>query len=454
MIPRFHSILGRIAALHVLVFGAASIAVLLATYVLLNATATGLENQTLRTHADTIASYLSRPPGGGWRLDLPADLRTFYAHSFDGFAYAVVDAKGRVISSSLKGGAPILRRRPAAGVAESFSRANGRISYTGASIPERVGGQVVWVQVAQDLEHPDVIFDDIVANFLRRVAWFTIPIMVLLLIADIVIVRRALRPVISASEMALAIGPEQLSLRLPSRHLPREVRPLVSAFNAALDRLEQGFRQQREFTADAAHELRTPLTVLRTRLDTFPDRDAVRGLLADIDAMSHVVNQLLDVAELEGVVVNPAETAELGTVCAEVAALVAPIAVAQGKDVALTEGDTPVRVRGNAAMLFQAVRNLVENAIAHTPEGTTVEIVVGDDGKVRVIDEGPGVPPNERELIFRRFWRRDRTRTNGSGLGLSIVARIAEAHGGSIRVEYGPAGGAVFTLSLRPAINP
>jgi signal transduction histidine kinase len=311
----------------------------------------------------------------------------------------------------------------------------------------------VWVQVAQDLEHPDVIFDDIVANFLRRVAWFTIPIMVLLLIADIVIVRRALKPVISASEMALAIGPEQLSLRLPSRNLPREVRPLVHAFNAALDRLEQGFRQQREFTADAAHELRTPLTVLRTRLDSFPDRDAVRGLLADIDAMSHVVNQLLDVAELEGVVVNPAETAELGTVCAEVAALVAPIAVAQGKDVALTEGAAPVRVRGNAAMLFQAVRNLVENAIAHTPEGTTVEIVVGDDGKVRVIDEGPGVPPNERELIFRRFWRRDRTRTNGSGLGLSIVARIAEAHGGSIRVEDGAAGGAMFTLSLIPAIS-
>jgi len=453
VIPRFHSILGRIAALHVLVFGAASIAVLVATYVLLNATATGLENQTLRTHADTIASYLSRAPDGDFRLDLPADLRTYYAHSFDGFAYAVVDAKGKVISSSLKGGAPILRETPVARVVQSFSRANGKTSYAGASIPERVGGAVVWVQVAQDLAHPDVIFDDIVANFLRRVAWFTIPIMVLLLIADIVIVRRALRPVISASEMALAIGPEQLSLRLPSRNLPREVRPLVHAFNAALDRLEQGFRQQREFTADAAHELRTPLTVLRTRLDTFPDRNAVRGLLADIDAMSHVVNQLLDVAELEGVVVNPSETAELGTVCAEVAALVAPIAVAQGKDVALTEGAAPVRVRGNAAMLFQAVRNLVENAIAHTPEGTTVEIVVGEDGKVHVIDEGPGVPAGERELIFRRFWRRDRTRTNGSGLGLSIVARIAEAHGGTIRVENGPAGGAVFTLSLIPAFN-
>jgi signal transduction histidine kinase len=454
VIPRFHSILGRIAALHVLAFGAAAIAVLMATYVLLNSTAASFENQTLRAHADTIASYLSRGPDGRWTLNLPADLRTFYAHGFGGFAYAVIDANGRVISSSLRGQGAISREARDSGSAQYFSRTKGKASYTGASIPEHVGGATVRIEVAQDLEHPDVIFDDIVANFLRRVVWFTTPIMLLLLVADIVIVRRALRPVIEASDMARSIGPERMNLRLRSRNLPLEVRPLVDAFNAALDRLEQGFRQQREFTADAAHELRTPLTVLRTRLDTFPDKSAVRDLLRDIDAMSHVVNQLLDVAELEGVVVNPAETAELGTVCAEVAALVAPIAVGQGKEVALIQGQSPVRVRGNAAMLFQAVRNLVENAIEHTPVGTTVEIVVGEDGKVCVVDEGPGVPPDERDLIFRRFWRRDRTRTNGSGLGLSIVARIAEAHGGSIRVEYAPAGGAAFTLSLLPAINP
>jgi signal transduction histidine kinase len=452
-LPQFHSILGRVAALHVLVFAAAAIAVPLATYVLLSATATSFENQTLRAHADTIASYLTRGEGGAWALDLPPDLRTFYAHSFDGFAYAVVDARGHVISSSLRGGGAIAREVPGAADAQYFSRTKGRASYTGASIPVKKGNAIAFVQVAQDLEHPDVIFDDIVAGFLRRVVWFTIPIMVLLLIADIVIVRRALRPVVDASDMAASIGPERISVRLPKANLPSEIRPLVDGFNAALERLEEGFRRQREFTADAAHELRTPLAVLRTRLDTFADREAVRDLLRDIDAMSHVVNQLLDVSELEGVVVGPGERAELGKVCAEVAALVAPIAVAQGKEVALTEGASPVSVRGNAAMLFQAVRNLVENAIEHTPQGTTVEIVVDSDGKVRVIDEGPGVPPDERTLVFRRFWRRDRTRTNGSGLGLSIVARIAEAHGGSVGVESAPGGGAMFTLRLVTALS-
>jgi signal transduction histidine kinase len=451
VIPRFHSILGRIAALHVLAFGTAAIAMPLASWFLLNSTATSIENQTLRAHADTIASYLSRGADGQWTLNLPADLRTFYAHSFDGFAYAVIDGRGHVLSSSLRGGGRISRDGAGTDAPLYFSRANGKISYYGASIPERKGGITLWVQVAQDLEHPDVIFDDIVAGFLRRILWFTIPIIVLLLIADIFIVRRALRPVIHTSDMARAIGPARMSLRLPSRNLPREIRPLVDAFNQALDRLEHGFRLQREFTADAAHELRTPLTVLRTRLDTFADKNAVRELQGDIEAMTHVVNQLLEVAELEGFVVNPAERAELGTVCAEVAALVAPIAVAQGKEVALTERETAVRVRGNAAMLFQAVRNLVENAIEHTPTGTTVEIVVESDAKVRVIDEGPGIPLSERELIFHRFWRRDRTRTGGAGLGLSIVARIAEAHGGSIQVDDAPRGGAIFTLSLVPA---
>ena len=203
---------------------------------------------------------------------------------------------------------------------------------------------------------------------------------------------------------------------------------------------------QREFTADAAHELRTPLTILRSRVDTLADRGTSKALHKDIEGMARIVNQLLDIAELETLSIDPLEKADLHAICAEVAEFAAPLALAQGKNIALSESDAAVWVNGNPEMLSRAIRNLVENAINYSPPGTTVEIVVEDSGMVRVLDEGPGIKEDERELIFQRFWRRDRRRTEGAGLGLSIVRRIADTHAATISVENRPTGGATFSL--------
>src|SRR5581483_11274379 len=116
---------------------------------------------------------------------------------------------------------------------------------------------------------------------------------------DIVIFRRALRPLVDASEMAQKINPKRTDVRLSPKKIPNEILPLVQAVNQALDRLEAGFRVQREFTADAAHELRTPLTILRSRIDTLADRQVAEALRQDIAGMSRIVSQLLDIAELE-----------------------------------------------------------------------------------------------------------------------------------------------------------
>jgi manganese transport protein len=205
---------------------------------------------------------------------------------------------------------------------------------------------------------------------------------------------------------------------------------------------------QREFIADAAHELRTPLAVLRVRVNTIEDEKVAQLFRADINAISRTVNQLLDVAEMETLVVDPDERADLVSVCAETIAQIAPLALANGKDVALIGAENPVWIRGNAEALLRAMRNLVGNAIAHTAEGTTVETVIDSLGVVRVCDRGPGVALEDRQLIFRRFWRRDRRRTNGAGLGLAIVSRIVEAHGGVIAVSDNVGGGAVFSVSL------
>jgi signal transduction histidine kinase len=134
-----------------------------------------------------------------------------------------------------------------------------------------------------------------------------------------------------------------------------------------------------------------------------------------------------------------------------VAEFIAPLAIAQGKTIALSGSEGPVVINGNAEMLRRAVRNLVENALNHTPDGTAVEIVVGERGTISVRDEGEGIPTAKRELIFQRFWRRDHQRAGGAGLGLSIVKRIVDAHGGTIAVENEPTGGANFTMRFPPA---
>jgi signal transduction histidine kinase len=446
----FKSITTRVISLHVIAIGITSVCMPLALYWLLSTTATDLHHRALRDYAGTIAQYLV-PRQGGWALELPAGLRELYSQSYGRQSYAVLDGSGRVLFSSLEDGAAIFPNDRRAAPEQFLETRRGNAVIYGASIAETIAGQTLWVQVAQDLAHRDVLIDDIVADFFPRVGWITLPILLLLLMIDIVIVRRAMRPVLQASDTAATIGPARTEVRLPTQGMPREILPLVNAVNQALDRLDRGFRTQREFTADAAHELRTPLAILRARIDTLEDKSVRDALRQDIAGMSRIVSQLLDIAELESFVVDPQERADLRSIAAEVAAFIAPLAVAQGKSIALTGASQPVWIRGNPETLFQAIRNLAENALNHTPAGSSVEIDVDESGVLRVLDDGPGVPEGERELIFRRFWRRDRRRPGNAGLGLSIVSRIVEAHAGSIAVENRSGGGAVFSLHFARA---
>jgi signal transduction histidine kinase len=166
----------------------------------------------------------------------------------------------------------------------------------------------------------------------------------------------------------------------------------------------------------------------------------------DVENMSRVVSQLLDATELETAVVDPEAVADLHNVCVEVAEFIAPLALKRGKSVELTCADEPVLVKGNEEMIRRATRNVVENALHHTPEGTAIEIIVGSEGSISVIDNGDGVPLADRESIFQRFWRRSSRVGGGAGLGLSIVRKIVEAHSGSIAVEDGPDHGAKFIM--------
>ncbi len=447
---RFKSILSRIVFLHVIALGIISVLMPLALHWLLAREADRLHQIAMHDLADTVAGYLTVDATGRLKLELPPDLQALYSRKYGRYAYGVVDETGQVLFSSLKDRAPIFAQGDRSPDPVFLRAKHGDLELSGVSAPKQIGDRTVWVDAAENLSHRDVIIDDIVADFLRRAGWITLPILLVLLAIDIIIFRRALLPLGQASDRARSISPVRTDIRLPLEDMPREVLPLVQSINQALDRLEHGFNAQREFIADAAHELRTPLSVLRTRIDTFADQSAVQALRQDIEGVSRVINQLLDVAELDTYVVAAGETADLHQLCSEVVEFIAPLALARGKDIALSSANGPVWVNGDHEMLYRAIRNLAENAINHTPKGTTVEIVVDPDGQVSVLDDGPGIPQDKQELIFQRFWRADRRRV-GAGLGLAIVQRIAQAHGGTVACVNRPSGGAQFSLRLRPA---
>jgi signal transduction histidine kinase len=447
---RFKSILSRIVVLHVVAVVITSVFMSLALSWLLNYATNNIHNEAMQEQAVSVGEHLSAQPDGHLELDLPQDLLGLYSQAYGRYSYAVIDGHGRVLFSSLRDNAALFPTDARSSDVEFLQQRLGEATVSGASVRKTVGSQPVWIQAGEDLANRDVLIDDIVADFYRDVGWITLPILLVLLIADIAIFRRALRPLREASEIASDIGPTRTEIRLPTDEIPREVRPLVSAINLALDRLEQGFRIQRDFTADAAHELRTPLSILRTRLDLLEDKKIRQALQRDVEGMAHIISQLLDIAELDAFVVDPLEKADLRSVTAEVAEFVAPLALAQGKDVALLGTADPVWVKGNPEMLGRAIRNLSENAINHTAPGTTVEFIVDQNGTVSVLDQGPGIAEDERNLIFQRFWRRDRRKAGSTGLGLSIVQRIAELHAAVVTVENRDPSGARFSLKFKP----
>jgi signal transduction histidine kinase len=440
---RFKSLTSRVVFLHIVAVAVVAIFLPLVLFWLLTSEVNQLHRDAMRDQAGVLGEWLAAKPDGTLTLNLPDSLKDLYSEAYGRYQYDILDQSGQVLFSSHKNGQPIV---------SPDGSPPGAIA--GASVSKDIGGQAVRIQVAEDLAHRDVIIDDIIANFFRRVGWITIPILLILLATDIVIFRRAIAPLVRASEEAKSIGPARTDIRLPTRKIPSEILPLVTAVNQALDRLEDGFRVQRQFTADAAHQLRTPLAILQTRIETLGDRAGTQELHADIESMSRIVRQLLEIAELDTVVLDPSETADLRAVCAEVVGSIAPYALAGQKDIALRGTNDPVCIRGNAEMLQRAIFNLAENAIKYTARDTSVDVEVHDDGSVRVRDCGPGIPAGEHGLIFQRFWRGDRRRTDGAGLGLSIVREVVEDHAATVAVENLPGGGAQFTLRFQLAGNP
>jgi two-component system, OmpR family, sensor histidine kinase QseC len=282
---------------------------------------------------------------------------------------------------------------------------------------------------------------------LWRMAWGAAVLVVLAAVLIWLIVDATLTPL---QRTATSVGErsEQDLRQVEASGAPREVRPLVDALNRLLQRIRSALNTERRFTADAAHELRTPLAAIRANAQVLvaardqAEREATaRDLLASVDRSTRLVEQLLALARAD----QPLQDDKLRDVdIADVAReqLAAHRARAEQHGIALHGALEPGATRADPALLSVMVRNLLDNALRYTPPGGHITVATRADEQgpmLTVEDDGPGIPEAERERVFERFHRLPGQRATGSGLGLSIVRRVADVHGARVAIAAGPA---------------
>jgi len=273
---------------------------------------------------------------------------------------------------------------------------------------------------------------------------------------------RALSPIDRLTRVARQITAEDLSQRLDLRLPDDEVGRLARTFDDMIARLDEAFRRQRQFTADASHELRTPLTAIKGQAEVALQRDrqagayqdVLRAINSEVDRMIRLVGSLLTLARADaGRIPVAREPVNLGAIVTDAIEQIRPAAASNEITILLRPGDD-IRLIADEDLLLQLMLNLLDNALKYTPAEGSVDVawgVAGKDAEVRVSDTGRGIAPEHLPHVFDRFYRVDAARsgTEGSaGLGLSISRWIAEVHGGSITVESEPGQGSTFTVRL------
>lgn len=318
------------------------------------------------------------------------------------------------------------------------------VGYRGMAVPITAGtGQPFTVVLGLDVERHEMFM-----NTFRIVLAIAIALAALATAGlGWVVTRWGLAPLRQVTDMISGISAEHLADRLPDDHLPTELKPLATAFNAMLARLDDSFRRLTEFSSNIAHELRTPISNLMTQtqvaLSTARDKDAYKEILysslEEYERMAQMVGDMLYLAQTDNGLLKPGlEEVDLTE---ETQGLFDYFeAWAEERSVTLAQSGS-VSVPGDRLMLRRALSNLISNAIRHTPPGQTVHVTLGnagDQATVTVENPGPAIPAEHISKLFDRFYRVDPSRQrkgDGAGLGLAIVKAIVEAHGGSISVN-------------------
>ena len=283
----------------------------------------------------------------------------------------------------------------------------------------------------------------------------------------VVAVGFSLRPLRRLTDDLATRAPNRLT-PIASTDTPREIAPLIGRLNELFAGIDRALQNERRFTADASHELRTPLAALKAQAqvalaatDETTRRHALGQILLGCDRATHLVTQMLTLARLDADSGQAMHDIDLRPLAEAVLAATAGEAIANGCELALTDGNA--RVRGNAALLQSLLRNLIDNALRHGG-ARQIEIAIAQAGKdvvLTITDDGRGIPASEREFVTQRFRRGTGADSSdavaegaaGSGLGLSIVGRIVELHGGGMSLDDSDGGRGLSVRIHLPGVN-
>ena len=423
-----------------------------------------------------------RVRGGRVVMDLPLPAREILrADDTDTVYFQVVGQRGELVSGDRELPLPSDDEVPAPGrVMFRNGELHGvevRIAYTWVDLPPpappakaRATDAAVrpaLVQVAETLDKRAQLADEIVKGVI-------LPQFIILPFAAVLIwlgLARGLRPLSSLVQRIHRRRPGDLS-PIPPGEVPTEVEPLISSINDLMRQVDRSLKGQQRFIANAAHQLRTPLAGIKMQTDLAlrqaiaePDGPELRRSLEQMAVatrrLARMVNQLLALtraekgaqAEFAGPRLVPLD---LGGLLRERVREWVPQASARRIDLGVEGLAVPVTVEGNALLLAELVNNLLDNAIRYTPQGgeITVRLLVGSSAVLEIEDNGIGIAPDERELVFERFYRvlgaePDGESLDGSGLGLAIVREIAYQHRALVRIRDGPVvRGTVFSVEF------
>lgn len=280
-----------------------------------------------------------------------------------------------------------------------------------------------------------------------------------------IIIGRGLSSLQKVSDEVQQRAPDHLAPIDPA-NVPVEIKPIVEEWNKLFHRLKQAFDREKRFAADAAHELKTPLAALKTHtqlaLSAKDENEriaALRKILAGVNRSAHVVQQLLTLSRMnQGLSLEKPQPVNLVRQAKEIIAELVPQALEKNTEIELIAPDIEPIIPGYCTAISILVRNLVDNAIRYTPEHSAIQVIIepadGDITRMKVIDNGPGIPEHLHQQVFERFFRVIGNKSPGSGLGLGIVQQIVELHHATISLETPPNGKGLQVIVLFPTTLP
>jgi two-component system, OmpR family, sensor histidine kinase TctE len=418
-------------------------------------------DRTLLASARAIADGLVANDGQ-LRANVPyVALDTFAYDSAGRIYYQVLDTEGRLVSGYEHlpaPGADIRRTDDYPALARFYDgefRGEGvRLVSLLQPVSEPELNGIAEIRVAETLGARERMARSLLVDTLWRVGSLAVAALLLVWLA----VSAALRPLGKLSEAVEQRQPDDLR-PLPLVAVQRELMPLVVSLNHFTERLRGQFERQAQFIADAAHELRTPLAALKARIELGqreqqPQRwqETLEEAAAHTDRVIHLANQLLSLGRIEtgaqSIAEGGAQRLDLSQLARELGLAMAALAHKKGVALAL-EAERPVWVDGEPTLLTELLSNLLDNALAHTPNDGNVVLRVMEEGVLEVEDDGPGIPESERDKVFARFYRVHQ-QGRGAGLGLAIVGEIIRAHRATIELDQGTLGGLLVKVRFPP----